>query len=401
MSNDIDDHRIHIQTLERAPEWVAVATALKSLAEDLARETLIAVDTESDSLFSYFEKVCLLQISTSEIDYVVDPLAFSHAKNGADAGGLAVLAPMFADERIEKVFHAAEYDIICLKRDYGFEFKNLFDTMIAARILGWTNVGLGNILQEHFGITLNKKMQRADWGRRPLTAEQIAYARADTHYLLALRDVQIGELQRLDRLEEAREEFERLTRVQAAARRFDPDAYWNITGARDLDRVGLGVLRELFRFRDAQARKEDRPPFKVLPDSALMRVAMQQPGSLRDLARLDGVSAYAVQRYGRAMVDATARGRAAPQTSMPHPHARGQPPLDNGARVRFGRLKEWRKKRAAARGVEPDVIVSNDVLFAAARKNPRTLEQLVAASDLGPWKAKIFGEEMLKTLQGK
>ncbi len=401
MSNDIDDHRIHIQTLERAPEWVAVATALKSLAEDLARETLIAVDTESDSLFSYFEKVCLLQISTSEIDYVVDPLAFSHAKNGADAGGLAVLAPMFADERIEKVFHAAEYDIICLKRDYGFEFKNLFDTMIAARILGWTNVGLGNILQEHFGITLNKKMQRADWGRRPLTAEQIAYAREDTHYLLALRDVQIGELQRLDRLEEAREEFERLTRVQAAARRFDPDAYWNITGARDLDRVGLGVLRELFRFRDAQARKEDRPPFKVLPDSALMRVAMQQPGSLRDLARLDGVSAYAVQRYGRAMVDATARGRAAPQTSMPHPHARGQPPLDNGARVRFGRLKEWRKKRAAARGVEPDVIVSNDVLFAAARKNPRTLEQLVAASDLGPWKAKIFGEEMLKTLQGK
>jgi ribonuclease D len=401
MTDYVDNRQIQFQTLERAPEWVALPAALASLAEDLSSKTLIAVDTESDSLFSYFEKVCLLQISTREIDYVVDPLAFSHAKNGADAGGLAVLAPMFADERDEKVFHAAEYDIICLKRDYNFEFKNLFDTMIAARILGWKNVGLGNILQEHFGITLNKKMQRADWGRRPLTAEQIAYAREDTHYLLALRDLQIGELKRLDRLEEAREEFERLTRVQAAARRFDPDAYWNITGARDLDRVGLGVLRELFRFRDAQARKEDRPPFKVLPDSALMRVAMQHPASLRDLARLDGVSDYAVQRYGRAIVDAAARGRAAPQASAPHPHLRGQPPLDNGARTRFGRLKEWRKKRAAARGVEPDVIVSNDVLFAAARKNPRTIEQLVAASDLGPWKARTYGEEILQVLDGR
>ncbi len=396
----VENRQIQFHTIERAPEWVATPAALNSLQEDLARETLVAVDTESDSLFSYFEKVCLVQISTRETDYVVDPLAFSRAKNGADASGLTVLAPLFADEKIEKVFHAAEYDIICLKRDYGFEFKNIFDTMIAARILGWKNVGLGNILQERFGVTLNKKMQRADWGRRPLTAEQIAYAREDTHYLLALRDLQIEELRPLDRLEEAREEFDRLTRVQAAARRFDPDAYWNITGARDLDRIGLGILRELFRFRDAQARKEDRPPFKVLLDSALLRVAVQRPANLRDLARV-GVSAYVAQRYGRSIIDAVARGRAAPQTSALHPHSRGQPSLDNGARIRYGKLKEWRKKRAAARGVEPDVIVSNDVLFAAARKNPRTLDALVAVSDLGPWKARTYGEEILGVLRGK
>jgi ribonuclease D len=401
MPNYVDKHRIRISTLERAPEWIATPSALEVLARDISRAPLVAVDTESDSLFSYFEKVCLLQISTREIDYVVDPLALSPAQNGAHAGGLDLLAPFFADEKIEKVFHAAEYDILCLKRDYGFEFKNIFDTMVAARILGWKNVGLGNILQEHFGVTLNKKMQRADWGRRPLLPEQMAYAREDTHYLLALRDVQLGELERLGRLEEAREEFERLTRVQPAARRFDPDAYWNIAGARELDRVGLGILRELFRFRDAQARKEDRPAFKVMPDATLVRVALQRPGTLRDLARLDGVSAYVAQRYGRAIIGAVARGRAAPQTGAPHPLARGQPPLDNLARVRLGRLKEWRKKRAAARGVEPDVIVSNDVLFAAARKNPRTLEALVAASGLGPWKARTYGEEILKVLRAK
>ena len=381
--------------METGAEWVTTPQALDGLRTRLLAESLVAVDTESDSLFSYFEKVCLLQISTRATDYVVDPLALSQPD------GIVTLAPFFADAQIEKVFHAAEYDILCLKRDYRFEFKNIFDTMIAARILGWQSVGLGNILQERFGVALNKKMQRADWGRRPLTAEQIAYAREDTHYLLALRDLQIGELERLARLEEAREEFERMTRVQAAARRFDPDAYWNIPGARDLDRIGLGVLRELFRFRDAQARKEDRPVFKVLSDTALLHLAAAHPRTPRDLARIPGVSEYVVQRYGHALLDTIARGRAAPQTSAPHPHSRGQPPLDNGARTRLGYLKEWRKRRAAARGVEPDVIVSNDVLFAAARKSPRTLEALVAVSGLGPWKAKTYGEEIILVLQGR
>jgi ribonuclease D len=168
-----------------------------------------------------------------------------------------------------------------------------------------------------------------------------------------------------------------------------------------LDRVGLGILRELFRFRDAQARREDRPVFRVLSDSALLGLALAHPGTSRDLARLHGISEYTVRRYGHAILEAIARGRAAPQTSAPHPHSRGQPPLDNGARVRLGHLKEWRKRRAAARGVEPDVIVSNDVLFAAARKNPRTLEALVTAGELGPWKAKTYGEEILRVLDGK
>ncbi|MDE3090985.1 MAG: HRDC domain-containing protein [Chloroflexota bacterium] len=398
MPNYVDDHQIKPANIDDAPILVSALPPLEALRAQLACETRVAVDTESDSLFSYFEKVCVLQISTRAVDYVVDPLAFSQ-KDGSPA--LANLAPFFADAQIEKIFHAAEYDILCLKRDYHFEFKAIFDTMIAARILGWKNVGLGNILQERFGVTLNKKMQRADWGHRPLTAEQIAYAREDTHYLLALRDLQTAELEKRGRIEEAREEFERLTRAEPNARRFDPDAYWNIAGARDLDRVGLGILRELFRFRDAQARKEDRPPFKVLSDTALLHLAAERPAAPRDLSRVAGISQYVSARYGRAILDAAERGRAAPQTALPHPQSRSQPPLDNIARTRLGRLKEWRKQRAAARGVEPDVIVSNDVLFAAARKNPRTVEALVAASELGPWKAKTYGEEILQVLDGK
>lgn len=394
MADQIDNHRNEEPLPDKPSAWVATPPALERLLEQLRREALIAVDTEADSLYSYFEKVCLLQISTRDADYVVDPLALSKPH-------IATLAPLFADAQIEKVFHAAEYDILCLKRDYGIAFRNIFDTMIAARILGWKNVGLGDILEKQFGVALNKKMQRADWGRRPLSAEQLAYAREDTHYLLALRDLQMAELHSRGRLEEAHEEFERLARVEPTPRRFDPDAYWNIPGARDLDPVRLGILRELFHFRDVQARKEDRPPFKVLSDAALLHLSQARPTSSRDLTRVGCISHYVVQRYGEAILRAVARGRAAPQSATPRPHARGQPPLDNAARARLGRLKEWRKHRAAARGVAPDVIVSNDVLFAVAQKNPRTREALIAASDLGPWKAREYGEEMLAVLWGK
>lgn len=374
--------------------FVESATALDTLCATLAAQLEIAVDTEADSLYSYFEKVCLLQFSTRDADFIVDPFAVT-------TDGIAALAPIFADARIEKVFHAAEYDILCLKRDYQFTFANIFDTMIAARILGWKNYGLGNTLQERFGVVLNKRMQRADWGHRPLSAEQITYAREDTHYLLRLRDLQMEELQSQGRVEEAREEFERLTHIEPTPRRFDPDAYWNIKGARDLDPTRLGILRELYRFRDTQARKENRPPFKVISDATLVRIAQARPTSAHALAHLEGVPEFVLRRYSHALLKAVAHGTATPQVASPHPHSRNNNFLDHAARNRLGKLKEWRKRRAEARGVENDVIVSNEVLHAIARQNPRTLDALVAATHLGPWKTREYGEEILSVLQGK
>ncbi len=390
MSNYLDKYQNKWSELAKPPVWVATPPTLEALHQEIEQLTAIAVDTESDSLYSYFEKVCLLQFSTRTDDYIVDPLALP----------VGPLGPIFENPGVEKVFHAAEYDILCLKRDYRFVFHNLFDTMIAARILGWKNIGLGSILHERFGIELNKKMQRADWGHRPLSEEQLAYAREDTHYLLALRNLQRSELEAMGRMEEAQEEFERLTRVEPAPRRFDPDAYWNIPGARDLDAAGLGVLRELYIFRDAQARREDRPPFKVLSDSTLVRISAAAPGSTTQLSRLGGVSDYVVQRYGPPILRAVERGRAAPQAHPPRPRPR-EAPLDNAARNRLGRLKEWRKQRAARRGVAPDVVVSNDVLFAAARSNPKTLDELIQVTALGPWKTKTYGEDLLEVLRGK
>lgn len=364
--------------------------ALTALCQALATQTIVAVDTEADSLYAYFEKVCLVQFSTRDTDYIVDPLALS----------LESLAVLFADARIEKVFHAAEYDILCLKREYHFAFANIFDTMIAARILGWKHVGLGNILQERFGVALNKKMQRADWGRRPLSDEQLAYARQDTRYLLALRDLQMAELERRGRLEEAREEFERLTRVEPTPRRFDPDAYWKLKGARELDPLRLGALRELYCWRDEQARREDRPPFKILPDTLLVQLARLLPNSPSALAQV-GVSESALRRYSHALLAALARGTTTKQMARPQAHGRAEEMLDPAARARLGKLKAWRRQRAQARGVENDVIVSNEVLYAIARHNPRTLDVLAQVTGLGPWKLRTYGEEILRVLHSQ
>lgn len=388
MPNYRDTHRNKQNQLDP----VNTTAALADLAETLTRESVVAVDTEADSLYSYFDKVCLIQFSTPRADYLLDPLT---------APDLSSLTPLFANAGIEKVFHACEYDILCLKRDYHFEFKNIFDTMIAARILGWKNFGLGNILQERFGVTLNKKLQRADWGHRPLTEEQLVYAREDTHYLLALRDVQSAELERLNRLDEAREEFERLTRVEPNPRQFDPDAYWRVKGARELNPNALGILRELYRVRDAEARKENRPPFKIMGDHTLVALSEQAPASARELMRVKGISEYHQRHFGATILAAVARGGAQPQHAIPKPNARRGTFLDTAERERLDRLKDWRKKRAAARGVETDVIMSNEVFVALARSQPRTVEEIAQVSGLGAWKLQEYGGEMLAVLNGK
>ncbi len=374
------------------PILVETPEAFQQMVARLSAEPLVAVDSESDSLYSYFEKVCLVQFSIQGADYVLDTLAVKEVQP---------LGELFADARIEKVFHAAEYDIMAMKRDFAFTFENIFDTMVGARILGWKEVGLGAILQTRFHVILDKRFQRADWGRRPLTPEQIAYARDDTHHLLALREMQKAELEALGRLDEAREEFARLTRMAWGERLFDPNRYWTIEGARALDPVGLGILRELFQFREMQARKEDRPPFKVIANPALVQLAQVRPSTVEELARVSGVGDWLLRRYGRGILQAIEKGRATPQRHPPRPAGKNYRRLpDNATRDCYARLKEWRRARALARGVDPDVIVSNDILLAIADQHPKTREALMQVSGLGAWKFQEYGDELFRVLNG-
>lgn len=371
------------------PALVTKPDQLRALLKRLQGEPVVAVDTESNSLYAYFYRVCLIQISVPETDYLIDPLA-------PDLD-VTPLGELFADPSVEKVFHAADNDILMLQRDYGFCFVRCFDTMLAARILGWRQVGLAAILAERFGVRLDKSLQRTDWGRRPLTPEQMAYARLDTHYLLPLREQMLAELQARGRWEEAKEAFATLENLTWTEKPFDPEGFWRIDCARDLPPRALAVLRELYLFRDAEARRQNRPPFKILTDQALINLAIAQPQSTDALRRVPRVGSASVQRWAKALLAAIERGRAAPPPSPPQRHPNGNRP-DEETLARFEALRAWRAQKAKERGVEPDVIANNETLLTIARLAPRTPEDLLRARVWGPWKQRTYGPEVLQVL---
>jgi ribonuclease D len=368
------------------PVLVATPEALARTMARLQGEPAVAVDTESNSFYVYHEQVCLIQFSIPGQDFLVDPLALSD---------LSLLGPFFADPAIEKVFHAAEYDVMCLKRDFGFQFSNLFDTMIAARILGWRRYGLGSILEEHFGVRQDKRLQRADWGQRPLSPQQLRYAALDTHYLLPLRDLLRAGLRSRRREREAEEAFAALPALEWNKREFDPDGFWSVKGAHDLSPSGQAVLCELYVYRDEQARARNLPPFKVLSSAALVRLSERCPTTITGLRRVKGVSQVVVKRYGRGLLDAIRRGQNAPPPQPPE-----RPPRpENATLKRYEALRRWRKHRAEKRGVEPDVLISNDVLFELAKRAPTDLDVLAALDLLSPWKLQTYGAELVAVLR--
>ena len=360
------------------------------LLRDLQCQKCIAVDTESNSLYAYRERICLIQFSTRKKDYIVDPLALTD---------IQVLGTVFSDLAIEKVFHAAEYDLTCLYRDYGWEVNSIFDTMAAARALGWQRVGLASILLSKFNVPSNKHFQRANWGRRPMSKEQIAYAQADSHYLLPLRDQLVEDLQTEGHWEETREEFDR---IAAAGRRVpssakpnhpDPDGFWRIPGARKLNERQAALLRELYLYREAAAARADCAPFRVLGKSTLMELAQRNPHRQSDLSGIVGMTSSQIRRHGKGLVRALDAGRRAPGIYPPRPKH-----IAPSVLARYDALHEGRKNRARARGVQSDVIMPREVLWDLAHQNPAAKVDLGAIRDLGPWRRANYGEEILIAL---
>ncbi|HVL68034.1 MAG TPA: HRDC domain-containing protein [Vicinamibacterales bacterium] len=368
------------------PILISDDDSLARLVQDLSAHPIIAVDTESNSLHAYRERVCLIQFSTPAADFIVDPISVRDVQP---------LARVFANPAQQKVFHAAEGDIIGLRRDYGFEFMNLFDTMSAARSLGWPQVGLAAILDLHFGVRMNKKYQRADWGRRPLTPEQLDYARLDTHYLIPLRDLQRQALIDAGHWPEAEEEFARI-----ASLRPDPEppspaapAFWRVKGAQDLGPGHAAILQQLYAYRDEQARRIDRPLFMVMSDATLVELARRAPRRGEDLPAIPGLTADQIRRHGAAILRAIEQGLRAP--AVHRPHVEREP---DDVRERYDRLLTWRKERARARGVESDVILPRRALLDLARRPPRTEDDLTRITDLGPWRRQTYGKEILELL---
>ena len=366
-------------------ELVRTVEAWQACLQQLEAEPRVALDLEANSMFAYREQACLIQITIPAQDFIIDPLA------PLDLSGLGRL---LANPSVEKVFHAAEYDIILLKRGYGWQVNNLFDTMWAARILGYKKYGLANLLNQFYQVKLNKRYQKSNWCKRPLSSEQITYAQYDTHYLLKLRDDLETELEDKGCDEEAEETFTQQTRVEPPDTEFNPDSFWSMSGVYDLKPRQRAVLKALNIYRDQEAQRRNQPLFKIFGERTLLELAEQMPQHLDQLYQVYGMTNGQVHRYGHQLLRVV---ETAQKDRPPSPPRRGRRQPDQVLN-RYEKLHSWRKTRAQKRGVESDVIISRDALWAIAKTNPKTASDLAQIEVIGDWRCHAYGKEILGIL---
>jgi ribonuclease D len=365
------------------PVWVNTKQLLQQMMDDLASQSRLAVDTESNSLHAFREQVCLVQISSTNADYLIDPLVLKD---------LSALTPIFSDPKVEKIFHAAEYDLICLRRDFGFSFANLFDTMHAARVLGYPAVGLEKLLNDKFKIQTDKRHQKANWAARPLTREQIHYARLDTHYLFDLRDVLEKELREKGRFEFAKEDFIRACLFDEHKLRNNGESWERFASRKDLSLRDLTILAHLCKWRDVEAEKLNRPVYKVIMDDTLVTMSKNPPQHMVDLSAL-GLSEKQIHLWGNAVLTAIREGMSAPLVERKQSEARNDALLR-----RLEKLKVWRKKVGLEIGVESDVILPKPYVAAIAEKPPKSLDELACLMKETPSRVEKYGTQILKVL---
>ena len=368
-----------------APKLVQSDESFAQMCAELAAQPAIAVDTESNSLHAYQERVCLIQISTPEQDYLVDPLALS---------SLAPLGEVFADSAVQKVFHAGDYDLTCLKRDYAFTFANYFDTSLAAAAVGEENLGLSNLLEKYFGFKVDKKYQRADWGKRPLEPEMLRYAQSDSHFLLPLRDRLLPRLQATGRLTLVLEDSAALAN-QTPPMKNHIENVWRVKGINGMQPRALSLLQQLNHLREELARQQDVPLFKVMSDAALVEIATTQPKHIQELDLLPSLSKSQVHRYGKQIMQTVADWRKSPgKLSRPRVTL-----LDESIQRRRELLGDWRKQVAQREGLSSSVILPKDLLESIAAQPIQNSAELKQAMQASPSRFEAYGEQLLSVLR--
>ena len=373
-------------------EIIQSKAAFEDFLDEVDQEPVLGLDTEANSMHAYREEVCLIQISSSDRDYLLDPMA------GLD---LDPFLDLLEDPGIVKVFHDAEFDLFLLGRAYDLRLRGLFDTKVAALALGRSQIGLAAVVEYYFGQQLDKSQQRSDWGRRPLAIAQLEYAWKDTHYLLPLRERLLAEIEEADPVValEVESECRRLERMDTH-RPKNPDVWLKVKGARRLSARGLRYFRDLYDWREKEAERRNLPLFKVLANPVLIAMAAQAPLDDQALGRL--LSRGQKDRYGKALQRVLERSREKPELSLPK-----TPSLTGAERKaaamhkqRIDALKLWRKQWAGRRGTDPSLILNREVLEKLAERAPQSLGELEETALLEPWRLERYGAEILEALKG-
>jgi ribonuclease D len=365
---------------------------LTAAVAELRRAPVVAVDTEAASFHRYVDRIYLIQLSTDARSILIDPLALSD---------LSPVGDLLADPQVEKVFHDADYDLRTLDRDYSFRARRVFDTRVAAQLAGEPAIGLASLAEKYCGVTLVKTHQKADWSARPLSPAMLAYAAADTRYLPALREALAGRLRELGRLDWAAEEFTRVESLRWTGGGDGADAYLRLKGAKALQPRQLAALRELHRWRETAAAAEDKAPFRIIGNEALLAAARSLPASEHDLAAIPRAELppTLARRHGASLIDAVARARAIPERDLPVLERAPRPPRDPEFDVRLEKLKVARNQQATVLGIDPGVLCGGRGLEAVARINPTDRATLDAVPELRRWQIAVLGDALLEALR--
>jgi ribonuclease D len=376
------------------PPYTVVSTpqCFRRMVESLSAAPRLAVDMEADSLYHYYEKVCLIQFSTDKQTYILDPLAITE---------IAALAPILANPMVEKVFHAAGYDVHCLRRDFGFVFANIFDTHVAAQLLGYEFLGLSSLMEELLGIHHSKRRQRDDWSRRPLDSEQLEYAAMDTHHLLRLRDVLEAELRKKERLSWALEEFETAAATERPEKEFDTEGFRRIKGSRELLPQSLLVLRALYLLRDKIARRLDVPPFKVLNNPVLLELVRCPPASPGEMFDRPGISYRIARRFGVEILKSITQAQRQDPSFLEAPPRNNWKPVSRTTKQRLEALRHWRQEKAHQLNLHVGVVFPANVLENLAVTPPTDVDELARLPGMRQWRVREFGSEITEILRAE
>jgi ribonuclease D len=364
---------------------VANKDELAAAAHEMAQHRLIGIDTESNSMYCYFEKVCFVQVQAGATAFIIDTVAVRD---------LEPLRDVFADPEITKVLHGADYDVVCLKRDFGLSFAGLFDTMLAAQFLEKPALGLAALCDSYLGARLDKSLTRHNWALRPIQQKHLHYLCGDVLHLENLFERLLDEIDARDLYPELRCEFERVADLEWSRREFDPERYTKIRGALDLDPVGRAALRELFAAREAIARELDLPAFMVLNPEHMVEVAVRRPQRPADLMPLVRAHRRLAPTHFAALTESVARV------------ARGEVSLEPAAKPRRPRrdpreqkceegLRRWREKIAKIEQRPTIAILPNHVIAEVLERRPRTLDELAAIPYIGDRRVERYGPAVL------
>jgi ribonuclease D len=370
-------------------EYLDTADAVSRWMTSIGGSKLVAVDTEGASFHRFIDRIYLLQISTRQRTAVIDPLPI---------GVPTALGALVEDPTVEIVFHDADYDLRLLQQDYGWQIRNVFDTRVAAQLMGIRAFGLAALLERFFGLKLDKKHQRADWSMRPLTKDMLDYAALDTMYLPDLRDRLKEALEGAGRWSWAREEFTRLeaTRWDAGD---DDMAFMRMKGARDLNRRELAVLRELVGWRNAVAAEQDRATFRVLGNEPLFEIVKTQPRDRTSLGAIKGMPRGVLESRAQDIIEAVERGLAVPEADLPRFPRAARWDRDPDFDVRVNALKTVRDSVAEKLDLDTGVLCARERLEAVARARPTTLADFDRIPELRRWQVEVLAPGFLEALR--